>query len=58
VDFRGGDEAESLVLVQARTLSSDELARVRTEALKLDKHGYEVNRDYARTAPAEAPPAV
>jgi hypothetical protein len=58
VEFRGGDEAESLVLVQARTLSSDELARVRTEALKLDKHGYEVNGDYARTAPAVAPPAV
>jgi len=58
VDFRGGDEAESLVLVQARTLSSDELAKVRTGALKLDARGYEVNSDYAQTARAEAPPAV
>jgi hypothetical protein len=56
VDYKGGDEAESLVLASARTLSPAELADVRVEALKLDRHGYEVNKDYAQTARAQGPP--
>ncbi|MEA2588855.1 MAG: hypothetical protein QOH66_1782, partial [Actinomycetota bacterium] len=57
VDFKGGDEEESLVLASARMLTPAELATVRAEALKLDHHGYEVNKDYAQTAPAQGPPA-
>ncbi len=58
VDYRGGDEAESLVLASVRMLSPAELASVRVEALKLDQHGYEVNKGYAQTAHAEGPPAA
>jgi len=58
VDFRGGDEEESLVLASARMLIPAELATVRVEALKLDHHGYEVSKDYAATPPAQAPPGV
>ena len=54
VDFKGGDEEESLVLKSARMLTPAELATVRVEALKLDHHGYEVSKDYAQTAPAQA----
>jgi hypothetical protein len=53
VDFQGGDEKESLVLAQERTLSPDEMANARAEALKLDRHGHEVNQDFAQTAPAQ-----
>jgi hypothetical protein len=56
VDFKGGDEEESLVLASARMLTPAELATVTAEALKLDHHGYEVNKDYAQTAPAQGPP--
>ena len=55
VDFRGGDEEESLVLKSARMLTPAELATVRVEAVALDHHGYEVSKDYAQTAPAQAP---
>src|SRR5439155_20022651 len=58
VDFRGGDEAESLVLTSARMLTPAELATVRIEAVALDHHGYEVNQDYAQTAPAQASPGA
>jgi hypothetical protein len=58
VDYKGGDEAESLVLASARMLTPAELANVRVEALKLDQHGYEVNKDYAQTAPAQGPPVA
>ena len=57
VDYKGGDEEESLVLASARMLTPAELANVRVEALKLDRHGYEVNKDYAQTAPAQGQPA-
>jgi len=58
VDFKGGDEEESLVLTSARMLTPAELATVRTEAMALDHHGYEVNKDYAQTAPAQASPGA
>src|SRR5439155_1009086 len=51
-------EEESLVLASARMLTPAELATVRVEALKLDHHGYDVSKDYAQTAPAQAPPGV
>jgi hypothetical protein len=51
---RGGKEKEVLVLVDVRQLGRRALARVRLEALKLDKRAYRVRKDvYARTPPAE-----
>jgi uncharacterized cupredoxin-like copper-binding protein len=56
VGWRGGGEKtkETLELAELKQLSPDELAEVRTEALKLEKHAYEVSKDvYGTTAPAE-----
>lgn len=48
------EEQEVLELVEFRRLSSDELTKVREEALKQDARGYENSPDvYARTPPAE-----
>jgi hypothetical protein len=56
VGWRGTGEKtkESLELVKLEPLSSEALAEVRTEALKLEKHAYEVSKDvYAQTPSAE-----
>jgi hypothetical protein len=51
---RGGKEKEVLVLIEVRRLGPKEMAKVRQEALKLDKRAYRVRKDvYGRTAPAE-----
>jgi hypothetical protein len=51
---RGGKEKEVLVLVDVRLLGPKGLAKVREQALKLDKRAYQVRKDlYARTPPAE-----
>ena len=52
-------EAETLLLVDAKHLSADELAAADQEALKLEKHAYEVSAVYAQTLAigAGAPPA-
>jgi hypothetical protein len=48
-------DREILALVALRHLSGERLARVRDEALKLEKHAYEISKDvYARTAPSTA----
>ncbi len=48
-------EGETLVLIDHRKLSPGELAQARNEALKLDKHGYEVSEVYAETPRIERP---
>jgi hypothetical protein len=49
----GGDQ-ETLALVQAVRLSPQALAQVRSQALRLDAHGYTVSKDvYARTPRAQ-----
>jgi len=42
-------EAETLLLVDAKHLNADELAAADQEALKLEKHAYEVSDVYAQT---------
>jgi hypothetical protein len=46
-------EGETLVLVRLLQLSPGALAKARQEALKLDKHGYQVSDVYRQTPPAE-----
>jgi len=55
VGWRGADASqEELELVELVQLSPDALAQVRAEALKLEKHAYEISQDvYAHTLPAE-----
>lgn len=56
VGWRGGGEKtkEVLELVKVEQLSPEALAEVRAEALKLEKHAYEVSKDvYAQTPPAK-----
>jgi hypothetical protein len=51
---RGGKEKEILVLIEVRRLGRKALAKVREEALKLDKRAYRVSKDlYGRTPPAQ-----
>jgi hypothetical protein len=51
---RGGKEKEVLVLIDVRKLGPKALARVRREALELDKRAYRVRKDvYGRTPPAQ-----
>jgi hypothetical protein len=51
---KGGKEKEILVLIKVRRLGPKALAKVRQEALKLDKRAYRVRKDlYGRTPPAE-----
>jgi len=45
-------EAETLVLVDFLTLSSEALAEARNEALTLDSRAYEVSKVYQKTSPA------
>ena len=50
----GGKEREVLVLVKVRRLGPEAMARVRREALKLDKRAYRTRKElYGRTPPAE-----
>jgi hypothetical protein len=51
----GGEEQEVLVLEASGTLTPEELAEARAEALKLDAHAYKANARYADTPPAEGP---
>lgn len=49
-----GESQEIIELVEVVQLSPEELAQVRAEALEVEKHAYEVNKDvYAKAAPAE-----
>jgi hypothetical protein len=51
-------EGETLVLAEASRLSPEDLAKVRQEALKLEKNAYKVSKLYRQTPPVEAVPAV
>jgi hypothetical protein len=55
VGWRGPDPTqEELQLVEYKQLSPQELAKIRAQALELDKHAYEVSQDvYGQTAPAQ-----
>jgi hypothetical protein len=46
-------EDETLVLIQVSQLSPEDLAKVRQEALKLEKTAYKVSGLYSQTPPAE-----
>jgi hypothetical protein len=54
----GDPEGETLVLAEASQLSPQDLAKVRQEALKLEKNAYKVKKVYRQTQPAEALPGV
>jgi len=50
-------DQEILELIKVETLSPAELAKACEEALKLERHAYEISKDvYAKTAPAERLP--
>jgi hypothetical protein len=58
VGWRGAQEKtkETLELTRFEPLNPEALAQVRAEALKLEKHAYEVSKDvYAQTPPLEGP---
>ena len=48
-------EGETLVLVEVKQLSPDELAKARQDALKLEKHAYKICDLYRQTSPIEVP---
>ena len=53
VGSRGTGDKENLELVKVEHLSEEELAKARDEALKLEKHAYEISKDvYALTEPS------
>ena len=60
VDAVGDPADQTLVLAEVSQLSSEDLAKVRQEALKLEKIAYAVNAVYSQTSPsvprAEPPP--
>ena len=51
-------EGETLVLAEVSELSPEDLAKVRQEALKLEKSAFERNKVYRQTQPVEALPGV
>ena len=55
VDWKGEDQTqETLELTEVNQLTADELAEAHAEALKEEKHAYEVSKDiYGQTSPAE-----
>jgi len=55
VGWRGKKtDQETLSLIKVEKLSDEELAKARDEALKLEKHGYEVDKDvFGHTKPSE-----
>ena len=57
VAWKGKDQTqETLELTKAIQLNADELADARAEALKEEKHAYEVSKDvYGKTPPMELP---
>ncbi len=56
VGWKGADETqEELELVELVTLSPEQMAEVRAEALEVEKHAYEVSDVYKQTSPAEYP---
>ncbi|MCA1847078.1 MAG: hypothetical protein LC792_28580, partial [Actinobacteria bacterium] len=58
VTARGGDEQETLVATEHRTLTPDELAAANARALELDKRAYTLAKAvWTGTAPAEPRPA-
>jgi hypothetical protein len=58
VGFLNDPEGETLVLIGIRQLSPDELAKVRQDALKLEKHAYKISDLYRQTPPIEIPVKV
>jgi hypothetical protein len=58
VGWRGEPvEQETMELIKFVQLSSDEMAKIREEALKLEKSAYKISKDvYAHTKPSEHPP--
>ena len=47
-------DQEELTLLKVEELSAEDLAKAREEALKLEKHAYEISKDvYADTQPSE-----
>jgi hypothetical protein len=48
----GGEEGETLQLVERRKLSAQELDTARASALALEKHAYQTNPIYKQTKPA------
>jgi hypothetical protein len=55
VEAVGDPEGETLVLVERTTLSPQELAKAREEAMKLDKHGRQVHPVYQGTESLQGP---
>jgi hypothetical protein len=55
VEAVGDPEGETLVLVERTTLSPQELATARDEAMKLDQHGRQVQPAYRDTQALQAP---
>lgn len=56
VGWKGTDETqEELELVELITLSPEQLAETRAEALVVEKHAYEVSDVYRQTSPMEYP---
>jgi len=57
VDWKGADQTqETLELTEVIQLSADELAEAHADALKEEKHAYEVSKDiYGKTLPLELP---
>ena len=58
VGFIDDPEGEKLVLVEASRLSPEDLAKVRQEALKLEKNAPKRSKLYGQTQPMEALPGV
>ena len=58
VDAVGDPEDETLVLAEVSQLSPEDLAKVRQEALELEKTAYEVSAVYRQTSPTERQPSL
>jgi hypothetical protein len=58
VGFVDDPEGETLVLAEASRLSPEDLAKVRQEALELEKNAYKRSKLYGQTQPMEALPGV
>jgi len=60
VGWRGADAVqEELELVEFIELRPEDLVKIRSQALELEKHAYERSKDvYAHTQPAEFSPAA
>ena len=56
IDADGGDAREVMVLKSLRRLGARDLQAARETALRLDRHAYQVNKDYRATGPAHVVP--